>query len=157
MTENKMTTQEKIDMFYANTNKRAAFDFKNRRQELVEDFLDSGYFTSSTQELMFKRMLKEIHEAMKNQNETQNCQVRFNSATYHAFEQLITGIQDLFPEAYMMVRYFKYYAGTSQLNNASSTDILNVVVNISKRDRSKFERLKLTEMVQDEQENVDVA
>ncbi len=149
MTENKMTTQEKIDMFFHNTNKRASFNFKQRRQDLIEDFLESGYFESSTQELIFRRMLKEIFEAMKEQEK-----VSVNASTYYAFEELISGIKDLFPESWKMVRYFKYYAGTSELNKASTTDILNVVINISKRDRSKFERLKLDENVQDEHENV---
>lgn len=148
MTEHKMTNQDKIDMFFNNTNKRASFNLKDRRQKLVDDFLDTNYFSSSTQELIFKRMLKEIHSVMKKQDH-----ISVSGSTFYAYEQLITGIQDLFTEGWQMVRYFKYYAGTSELNSASQTDILNVVINISKRDRSKFERLQLLYSVQEEQEN----
>jgi hypothetical protein len=140
MTENKMTTQEKVEMFFNNTNKRANYNYKELRQELVGNFLESGYFESTTQELIFKRMLKEIHEVMKEQNS-----LSVSSSTYYANSQLIDGIKALFPESWKMVRYFKYYAGTSSLNDATTTDILNVVISISKQDRSKFDKLNLME------------
>ena len=144
MTDNRMTTQEKVEMFFNNTNKRANYNYKERRQILIEDFLNSGYFESSTQELMFKRMLKEIHLTMKHQDA-----LSVSASTFYAYEQLIAGIKALFPESWKMVRYFKYYVGTSELNKASQTDILNAVISICKQDRSKFDRLKLMEETRD--------
>ena len=92
---------------------------------------------NATQKIIFKRMLKEVHEAMKEQS-----QLEVAASTYYAYEQLISGIKDLFPESWMLVRYFKYYSGTSEVNQANQMDVLNVVIAISKRDRSKFERLE---------------
>ena len=137
MTDKQMTMEEKVDIFHNTINSRSTYYYKNKRQELVEPFLDSDYFSSATQKIIFKRMLKEVHEAMKEQS-----QLEVAASTYYAYEQLISGIKDLFPESWMLVRYFKYYSGTSEVNQANQMDVLNVVIAISKRDRSKFERLE---------------
>jgi len=135
-----MSSKDKVDCFFKNTNRRASNHYIELRQELVNDFLNSNYFSSTTQILIFKRMLKEINDTMKEQESTSA-----SSSTYFAFQELILGIKALFPESWKLVRYFKYYAGTSSLNEASKVDILNVVISISKKDKSKFEKLNLIE------------
>ena len=137
MSEKQMTMEEKVGIFHNTINNRSTFHYKNMRQELVEPFLESDYFTSATQQIIFKRMLKEVHEAMKEQSK-----LEVAASTYYAYEQLISGIKELFPESWMLVRYFKYYSGTSEVNLANQMDVLNVVIAISKRDRSKFVRLE---------------
>lgn len=146
MTDKTMTMEEKIDIFNKTINSRSTYYYKNKRQELVDPFLNSNYFTSATQQIIFKRMLKEIYEAMKKQS-----QLELAASTYYAYQELISGIKELFPESWMLVRYFKYYSGTSEVNQANQMDVLNVVIAISKRDRSKFERLEFEKQT----ENVD--
>lgn len=140
MTEKQMTMEEKIGIFHNSINNRSTFHFKNIRQELVEPFLESDYFTSGTQKIIFKRMLKEVHEALNKQSK-----LEVAASTYYAYEQLISGIKELFPESWMLVRYFKYYSGQSEVNKANQMDVLNVVIAISKRDRAKFKRLQFEE------------
>jgi ACT domain-containing protein len=138
MTDKTMAMEKKVDIFHNIINSRSAYYYKNKKQELIEPFLNSNYFTSATQKIIFKRMLKEIYEAMKNQSK-----LEMETSTYYAYEQLISGIKDLFPESWMLVRYFKYYSGSSEINQTNQMDVLNAVIAISKRDRSKFERLEL--------------
>jgi hypothetical protein len=145
MTDQKMTMKEKVDIFRNSTNSRSTHYYRNERQELVEPFLQSDYFTSATQHIMFKRMLKEIYETMKSQSK-----LEVASSTYYAYKNLIEGIKDLFPESWMLVRYFKYYSGNSEVNQANQMDVLNVVIAILKKDRSKFQRLELAH----EEENI---
>jgi len=53
-----------------------------------------------------------------------------------------------------MVTFFKYYTGKSELTNVTQTDVLNVIVAISKRDRSNFEKLNLNESVNETLEEI---
>lgn len=150
-----MTQREKVAMFRNNSLYKTSSDFNRERQVMITNFLESGYFESATQELVFKRMLKEIHEALKENNQTdldteiienglrEKLQLSLSVSTYNAYKELINGIKEMFPKSWHLVRFFKYYSGKSILKETTQMDVLNVVIAINKRDRSKFEKLEL--------------
>lgn len=138
----KLTTEQKVGMYHSNRTKKAVYEINKKKNKMVSDFLESGYLDTSTRQLIFKRMITEINSVSKQGSELETA-----AFCLSAYEDLIAGIQELFDNSRKMVTYFKYYTGKSELSRVTQTDVLNVIVAISKRDRSNFERLNLNEEV----------
>lgn len=146
----KLTTEQKVGMYHSNRTKKAVYELNKKKNKMVSEFLESGYLDSSTRQLIFKRMLAEINNVSKQGSELESA-----AFCLSAYEDLILGIKELFDESRKMVTYFKYYTGKSELTSVTQTDVLNVIVAISKRDRSNFDRLRLNEpLVESVQEEV---
>ncbi len=140
----KLTTEQKVNMYHTNRTKKALYEINNKKNKMVSDFLESGFLDTSTRQLIFKRMISEINVVSKRGSDLESA-----AFCLSAYEDLITGIKELFDESRKMVTFFKYYTGKSELTNVTQTDVLNVIVAISKRDRSNFEKLGLNQSVQE--------
>lgn len=140
----KLTAEQKVSMYHTNRTKKAVYELNQKKNKMVSDFLESGYLDTSTRQLIFKRMISEINVVSKRGSELESA-----AFCLSAYEDLIKGIKELFDESRKMVTFFKYYTGKSELTNVTQTDVLNVIVAISKRDRSNFEKLNLNESIKE--------
>tara|TARA_B100000700_G_scaffold298745_1_gene364958 strand:- start:5589 stop:6068 length:480 start_codon:yes stop_codon:yes gene_type:complete len=100
---------------------------------------DTGFLTSTSQEQVLDKVLNTIQNSQKFKSigNPVLAQERINR------EQIsfINNIRDLFQDGWQLVVFFKFYAKTKNIHDASGFNIWNVINAVEKKDRSNFSKL----------------
>lgn len=111
-------------------------NFIDNRKKQMEA---KGFFTSETQKKVFDLLMESI--AKSNKFESIGNAVLQKQMVEKTQILIINNLQEMFSEGWMLVKYFKYYAQTKDVNNVQPRNIWNVINAIETKDRTKFTAL----------------